>query len=78
VTIWTRSGQCAGTANCVEVGYVPPGSVLAGMILVRDSKMGDDSPVLEFTPEEMRAFIASVKAGEFDWTTDTNPNGASR
>ena len=35
------------------------------MVLVRDSKI-DGSPVLSFTPQEWKAFIAGVKASEFD------------
>jgi hypothetical protein len=33
---------------------------------VRDSKLGDASPVLVFKAEEIDALLAGVKAGEFD------------
>jgi len=33
--------------------------------LVRDSKLGDSSPVLTFGEDEWRAFQDAVKAGEF-------------
>jgi hypothetical protein len=49
----------AGNPNCVEVGFVTT------EILMRDSK-DVDGPVLHFTPDEWSAFIAGVKAGEFD------------
>jgi hypothetical protein len=45
--------------NCVEVGFV------TAEILTRDSK-DPNGPVLHFTTDEWRAFIAGVKAGEFD------------
>jgi hypothetical protein len=35
-------------------------------VAVRDSKLGAGSPVLHFTPAEMRAMLDSAKAGEFD------------
>jgi hypothetical protein len=34
--------------------------------LVRDTKLGEASPVLRYTAAEWRAFIDGVKAGEFD------------
>jgi hypothetical protein len=45
--------------NCVEVGFVTT------EVLMRDSK-DPNGPVLHFTPDEWRAFIAGVKDGEFD------------
>jgi Domain of unknown function (DUF397) len=33
---------------------------------VRDGKLRETSPVLMFTSAEWRAFLAGVKAGEFD------------
>ena len=49
----------SGNGNCVEVGHV------ITEVLMRDSK-DPDGPVLHFTTDEWRAFIAGVKAGEFD------------
>lgn len=46
--------------NCVEVALNEFGNRF-----VRDSKL-DDSPELVFTKDEWSAFIAGVKAGEFD------------
>jgi hypothetical protein len=49
----------ASNANCVEVGFE------TSAVLMRDSK-DKDGPVLRFTVEEWKAFLAGVKAGEFD------------
>ena len=47
--------------NCVEVGRSPEGTVV-----VRDTKdRGQEA--LTFTDEEWVAFVAGVKAGEFDF-----------
>jgi Domain of unknown function (DUF397) len=56
-----RKSSYSGAANpaCVEVGFV------AAEVLMRDSK-DRGGPVLCFTPDEWKAFIAGVKAGEFD------------
>jgi hypothetical protein len=45
---------------CVEVAALRDGSVV-----VRDGKLAD-SPVLTYTRGEWAAFVAGVKAGEFD------------
>jgi uncharacterized protein DUF397 len=57
-----RKATFSGGANggCVEVGTIP------GYYGVRDTKLGDASPVLAFTPVEWQAFLAGVRAGEFD------------
>jgi hypothetical protein len=49
----------SSNSNCVEVGFVLP------EVLMRDSKHRD-GPVLHFTIDEWKAFLAGVKAGEFD------------
>lgn len=54
---WRRSSACAGS-GCVEV------TRLDRNVAVRDSKA--PGPLLTYTPEEWAAFIAGVKAGEFD------------
>lgn len=46
--------------NCVEVAFAPDGT-----IGVRDSK-NPGGGVLEFTPDEWKAFIGGVNDGEFD------------
>jgi hypothetical protein len=54
---WHKSSYSTNDGACVEV---------AGS-RVRDSK-DRDGAVLNFTPDEWQAFIAGVKAGEFDLT----------
>lgn len=54
---WRTSTHSAYNGNCVEVAD------LGGRIGVRDSKAGAGSPVLQFTPADWAAFLASVKAG---------------
>jgi hypothetical protein len=55
---WRRSSKCA-ESSCVEVA-------LAGnLVAVRDTKTPDGTP-LSYTKGEWAAFIAGVKAGEFD------------
>jgi hypothetical protein len=56
---WLKS-SASNTGNCVEVAFVEGGDVL-----VRDSKAPDER-VLSFTPAEWDAFLAGVRAGEFD------------
>jgi hypothetical protein len=56
---WISSRACNNSA-CVQVAYLP-----AGMVAVRDSK----NPARQahvFDSGEWAAFIAGVKAGEFD------------
>lgn len=48
--------------SCVEVGRTDEGAVL-----VRDTKDCAQAP-LTFTDEEWVAFVAGVKAGEFDFS----------
>lgn len=75
---WRKSSHSASNGTCVELAEWRKASFsnqgdecveLAqadDVIAVRDSKLGDDSPILEFTRAELRAFMAGVKAGEFD------------
>lgn len=55
---WRRSPFCA-TAECVEV------VAEQGEVRVRDSKNTLQAPLV-FTTDEWSAFVAGVKAGEFD------------
>jgi hypothetical protein len=55
---WRKSSRC-GSATCVEVARA--GEVVA----VRDSKR-QDSPILAYSGDSWVAFLAGVKAGEFD------------
>ncbi len=55
-----RTSSFCSLGDCVEVGFTPDGGVA-----VRDSKDGDAGPLV-FTREEWVAFVAGVRAGEFD------------
>lgn len=57
---WVKSSHSA-SGNCAEVSA--PRNVL-----LRDSKLGDDSPILEFSPAEWEAFTGSVKRGKLALT----------
>jgi hypothetical protein len=56
-----RTSSFTDNETCVEVADLPGGDRL-----VRDTKLGETSPVLRFTASEWEAFISGVKAGEFD------------
>lgn len=60
-TVAFRKSSFSGAVNpnCVEVGFV------TAEVLLRDSK-NPRGAVLRFTTDEWRAFLAGVKAGEFD------------
>jgi hypothetical protein len=60
VTEFRVSSFCS-FGNCVEVCRTPDGTVL-----VRDAK-DRDRQALSFADEEWAAFVAGVKAGEFDF-----------
>jgi len=57
---YQRSSFCQSD-GCVEV-FV---NDLAQEVEVRDSKLGDDSPVLTFDQDEWQAFRRAIVAGEF-------------
>ncbi|GAA3865226.1 hypothetical protein GCM10022243_34290 [Saccharothrix violaceirubra] len=59
---WRKSRRSAGNGACVELA-TRPGTRLTA---VRDSKIGDDSPVLAFGPGGMRAFLLMAKDGKLD------------
>lgn len=54
---WRRSTRCEA-AYCVEV------ATIRSRVLVRDAKLGEDSPVLAFDPDAWTAFVASLRGGE--------------
>jgi hypothetical protein len=57
---WHKASFSQGGENgCVEVGSVP------GLVGVRDTKLGDASPVLVFAPSGWAAFIEDVRNNEF-------------
>jgi Domain of unknown function (DUF397) len=57
---WRTSTFSGGNGSCVEVA-----SNLPGIIAVRDSK-DRQGPALVFTPDEWTAFLAGVRADEFN------------
>jgi hypothetical protein len=56
---WRKSSE-SGTDACVEMAVAGPDEVL-----VRDSK-NPAGPVLRYNAREWTAFLAGVRAGEFD------------
>lgn len=58
VLSWHRSATCTGS-SCVEVSRHPDG------VAVRDSK-DPERGYLVYSREEWAAFVAAIKAGEFD------------
>jgi Domain of unknown function (DUF397) len=57
---WIKSSRSEPSNACVQL------AVVDGVIGMRDSKLGDASPILTFTPAELDAFLDGAKAGEFD------------
>lgn len=55
---WTKSSYSGNNNGCVEVAH------LDGQVFVRDSKLGEASPVLAFTPHEWVCFVSGVRDGE--------------
>ena len=55
---WRTSSYSGSGNNCVQVAARGPG------VAVRDSK-DPHGPRLVFSPQQWRAFVAGVKAGEF-------------
>jgi hypothetical protein len=57
---WTKSSLSGGDNSCVE--WRADGDD----VVVRDSKLGDGSPELRFSPDEWDAFVGGVRQGEAD------------
>jgi hypothetical protein len=53
---WVKSSFSFSNGNCTEV------AARHGAVLVRDSKLGEESPVLSFAPEAWQRFLAGVKS----------------
>jgi hypothetical protein len=56
-----RKSSYSADNGCVELADLGE-----GIVGVRDSKLGDASPVLRFTRSEVAAWLAGTKAAEFD------------
>ncbi|GAA1708579.1 DUF397 domain-containing protein [Fodinicola feengrottensis] len=59
VSNWRKSSRSGNTASCVEAGNA------SAVVAVRDTKLGESSPVLRFAPEQWRTFVSSTKAHGF-------------
>ena len=70
--MWRKSGYSFSNGNCVEArwrkssrshanGNCAEARASGGMVQVRDSKLGDASPVLSFAQGDWSAFVAGVK-----------------
>jgi hypothetical protein len=57
--VLVKTSSFCSDGSCVGVAIEP------GEVRVVDTKAGD-APALRFTPAEWSAFVAGVKAGEFD------------
>lgn len=55
---WIKSSVSEPSGNCVEL------ATANGVISVRDSKIGDKSPILTLTPARVQAFLDSAKTNE--------------
>lgn len=57
---WRKARASTDGSGCVEVSLDRP-----GFFAVRDSKKGNDSPILEFDAHEWECFTAGIRNGEF-------------
>jgi hypothetical protein len=57
---WRKSSFSGSGNACVEVADLATGTG------IRDSKLGDRSPVLSVTTAHWSAFTAGVRSGDFD------------
>ncbi|MEV0025181.1 DUF397 domain-containing protein [Streptomyces atroolivaceus] len=57
---WRKSHHSNPSGNCVEMALLPGGAVA-----VRNSRY-PEGPALVYTADEVRAFLAGVRDGDFD------------
>ncbi|HMG45461.1 MAG TPA: DUF397 domain-containing protein [Acidimicrobiales bacterium] len=60
MTTWRKS-TFSNNGSCVELADLGD-----GIVGVRDSKLGNTSPILRFTRTEVATWLSGTKAGEFD------------
>ncbi|MGA4838151.1 DUF397 domain-containing protein [Streptomyces sp. G45] len=60
--VWRKSSHSGGNGNCVEIAVLDGGDVA-----VRNSRF-PEGPALIYTKDEIAAFLAGAKGGEFDFT----------
>lgn len=58
---WRKAEATADNGTCFEVA-----KTASGRILMRDSKLGDASPLLDMSVVELACFLDGAKKGEFD------------
>jgi hypothetical protein len=58
---WRKSRRSNASGNCVEVAQLPRGAGVA----IRNSR-NPEGPALVFTRDEIAAFVAGIRDGDFD------------
>jgi hypothetical protein len=59
--VWFKASASGGNnGGCVEV------KITDSAVFVRDTKLGSESPVLEYTHHEWRCLQDGMRKGEFD------------
>ncbi|MEV0699250.1 DUF397 domain-containing protein [Saccharopolyspora sp. NPDC050389] len=59
--LWRKSSRSAQAGNCVEIA-----TNMTDTALVRDSKLGESSPVMVLSSKAFAGLISSIKSGRFD------------
>jgi hypothetical protein len=57
---WIKSSRSEQSGNCVEL------AAINDVIFVRDSKLGDASPILSFVPDRLTALLDAIRDNTFD------------
>lgn len=58
---WRKSSRSGGAQQCVEVATNVPAASL-----IRDSKLGEQSPILNVAPSAFTTFLTATVRGRFD------------